>query len=189
MRSSPHEAEKTQLALGFSVSDYKAARDAHDSQKISEAIRQRFTERYIRPATDPVNKHGFTIIAISCLMIEALESFHKGWESTSGKSETAFRSFFGHTEPFKQFRGHEGQFYKHIRCGILHQAETTGGWKIIRTGALFDEATLTINATRFIRSLDRALNEFCDVLKAARWDSAEWTNVCKKMNAICENCV
>ena len=36
-----------------------------------------------------------------------------------------FRLFFDAVDSFKAFRGRD--LYKHVRCGILHQAETTGG--------------------------------------------------------------
>ena len=104
MKSPPRDPEHTKLATGFCVRDYKVANAAQDAQKISEAIRRRFTERYIYPATDGQHKHGFTIMAISCLMIEALESFYLGWETSDGKSKAAFRSFFGRADPFKEFR-------------------------------------------------------------------------------------
>lgn len=128
------------------------------------------------------------MMAISCLMIEALESFHQGWETSDGKSNAAFCSFFGWADPFKQFREYDQQFYKHVRCGILHQAETTGGWMVVRNGPLFEQATLTINATQFLRNLHGVLDKFCDDLKVTPWNSVAWKNVCKKMNTICENC-
>ena len=39
--------------------------------------------------------HGFTIMAVSCLMVESLESFCRGWEHSKGKrGELAFCHFF-----------------------------------------------------------------------------------------------
>src|SRR5260370_25336925 len=67
----PSNPERTKLATGFSVHDYQVARDAQDSLKISEAIRKRFTERYISPVADAEGKTGFAMMAISCLIIEA----------------------------------------------------------------------------------------------------------------------
>jgi hypothetical protein len=121
--------ELTKLATGFTVIDYKASRgkastDAQAKNRIADAILLRFTERYVRPANDPKCKHGFTMMAISCLMIEALESFRRGWTKSNGKSEVAFCYFFNTNDGFKELRGHCEQFYKNVRCGILHQAET-----------------------------------------------------------------
>jgi len=195
-KSLSYDPELTKLATNFSVHDYKAARDkaAHDAEsknKIADAILLRFMERYIKPATDPSCKHGFTMMAISCLMIEALESLRRGWPNSNNKSEAAFCYFFnGHTH-FTELRAYCEQFYKHVRCGILHQAETTGGWKITRNKKevpFFDSKFLTINAQTFLDNLSEVLKEFCAGLKKADWESKEWKNVVKKMNALCANC-
>lgn len=188
MKPSARDPDLTELASKFTVRDYKAARDAKQRERIAEGIRRRFTERYITPALDPPKRNGFTMMAISCLMIEAFMSLRKGWKTSNGKGEAAVCCFFDGADLFKEFRGHGQAFYKNVRCGILHQAETTGGWKIVRSGPLFDPGTDTINAARFLPNLKQVLDDFCDGLKTAAWDGPEWKNVCKKMNGICENC-
>lgn len=190
MQISLPDPELTELATGFTVRDYKRARDAQQREGIAEAIRRRFTERYINPASDAKYKHGFTMMAISCLMIEALESFRQGWESSDGKSKAAFCYFFDSNDEFMEFRGHAQTFYKNVRCGILHQAETTGGWRITRksTAPLFHSSSLTINATRFLKSLHAVLDKYCDGLKTIDWQSSNWRQVLIKMNALCDNC-
>src|SRR5437879_1274037 len=108
-------------------------------------------------------------------MIEALESFRQGWPNSDSKSKAAFCHFFDGNDRFKEFRGYAQAFYENVRCGILHQAETTGGWKITRKqkAPVFDAKTLTINADRFIRRLGSVLDEFRDRLKIADWDSSD----------------
>ena len=135
--SSPPDPDLTELASDFTVGDYKAARDTKQRGLIAEAIRRRFTERYVSPALEGPKRHGFAMMAISCLMIEAFVSFKKGWEDSGGRSAEAFSAFFNEADLFKGFRGHEKKFYKNVRCGILHQAEATGGWKIARKRAAF----------------------------------------------------
>jgi hypothetical protein len=186
----------TELATGFTVNDYKTARgkastDAQAKNGIADAILLRFKERYIKPANDPKCKHGFTMMAISCLMIEALESFRRGWKDSNNRSEVAFCYFFNTNDGFKELQGYCEQFYKNVRCGILHQAETTGGWKITRNQKnvpFFDSESLTINAQNFLDKLSEVLTRFCDELKKAEWDSQEWKNVVRKMDALCKNC-
>jgi hypothetical protein len=189
MNATPHDPENTELAPGFTVRDYKKARDSQpaDRDAIAGAIHGRFTDRYIKPVgAEP--RRGFTIMAVSCLMIEALESFRQGWETSDGKSKSAFCFFFDALPQFKDFRGHAQAFYTHVRCGILHQAETTGGWRIRRDGALFDATALTVNANCFLDALEQALGGFCDGLKTAAWDDPEWKRVRDKMNAIVRHC-
>ena len=86
------------------------------------------------------------------------------------------------------FKAHGGQFYEHIRCGILHQGESTGGWKVVRQGDLFDAATLTIHATKFHRALAQCLDSYCKALEADRWDGPVWLSFKCKMKTICDNC-
>jgi len=182
----------TELALHFTANQYEACVKKEDRDTIAEALRRRFTERYIDPVAPKKDKttHGFAMMAISCLLIESLESFCQGWQNSNSKSEAAFCYFFDSHSQFNEFRGQFAQFYKNVRCGILHQAETTGGWKITRKKAapLFDAPSLTINAILFLKHLRAVLDGFCDGLNTAEWNSTDWKNVRKKMKALCHNC-
>jgi hypothetical protein len=185
-----HNQSDTELARGVTVRDYENARDQNPSNRvyIAELIRKRFTERYIEPArANPA--HGFTMMAVACLMIEALESFRQGWDTSKGKSEKAFELFFRHSEQFKDIKAHSKDFYDHIRCGILHQAETRGGWRIRRDQSpLFDHNACTINATRFLEALEQVLDDYCDMLKTADWNNSQWKNARIRLDAIVKNC-
>lgn len=156
---------------------------------ISKFIRARFTERYITPmkVTNKETKSGFTIMAVCCLMIEALESFSKGWVDSRNKSQSAFCNFFDQNSQFVFIRGHSEEFYQHVRCGILHQAETTGGWCIRRDGPIFDRETKLINATLFLDEVEKALNQYCNDLETQPWDAKIWKNLRHKMKALCKN--
>lgn len=161
-----------------------------DKEGIANFVLERFSERYINPikSSDPIDKHGFSIMAISCLMIESIESFKNGWEDTRNRSETAFKSFFSRESEFEIFRTVSSQFYKNVRCGILHQSETTNGWKIRRSGILFNDQTKTINASLFLSSLEKVLNNYVSNLKTADWDSSDWDNLRRKLRLIINNC-
>jgi hypothetical protein len=183
------DAEDVQLASAFTISDYRAARSAQERLVIADAMRRRFRERYIRPVAcaSPSLKNGFTIMAVACLLIEAFESFRLGLPTTQRKSRQAFRSFFKAADGFGIFRGHEDDFYTHVRCGILHQAETTGAWRILRKGPLFVPAAVQVNATRFINRLDSCVDRHCSRLTSLDWSSIEWRNTIKKFDAIVVN--
>lgn len=190
MSTVTHDPADTELAPGYKVRDYERDRDSQPPNQIAiaDAIRERFIDRYISPAKS-TPRRGFTMIAVACLMIEALESFRQGWETTDRQSEAAFCFFIDASEPFKDFRGHAQAFYTHVRCGILHQAETTGGWRIRRDNSpLFDPVALTVNAERFLEALEQVLDNFCQRLKTAAWDGPEWKKVRDKMNAIVRHC-
>jgi hypothetical protein len=181
-------SDDSKLASRFTVGDYARAASDKDRRVIAEAIRRRFTERYISPVSESKAKHGFAMMAICCLMIESSESFRQGWESTDGRDKQAFQLFFARQPTFAVFRGNETYFHRNVRCAILHQGETYNGWKIVRTGPLFEQATRTINAARFLDKMKRLLDEFCDSLKSADWESEDWKNVNKKMRALCKHC-
>lgn len=157
-----------------------------DRDMIARFITERFEERYLDAvAIDPDLKSGFTIMAICCLMVESLESFRRGLEDTKGKSNQVFDSFFDYWEEFGVFHQVSKEFYTHIRCGILHQAETTGGWRIIRTGPILDSTT--INATKFSSSLRKVLRKYADSLRSENWESCQWRRFRRKMDATCRN--
>lgn len=187
------------------VGDYKAWAIEADSgwSKKPEFIRRRLFERYIDPvkALDrhpdtKICKNGFYIMAVSCLLIETLVSYWRGWSTTEssrdvhgrqikGKSAKAFKLFFRVSSRFGAFRS--TKFYKHIRCGVLHQGEATGGWLVERSGALFD-GTNRVNATRFHSELMRTIKDYERLLSnpppGTRWRS----NFDKKMQAVIHNC-
>lgn len=186
--------EDIRLSSSVTIAEYRQLEASRDQERIANFILERFSERYVRPLRDapPDVKHGFCTMAICCLMIEALESFWQGWSDTRRRSREAFRSFFQQYSEQNSglgiFSEQADDFYEGIRCGILHQAETTNGWHIRRKGPLFDPSTKTINATRFHHELEKALRVYCDTLKQSDWNSEVWRNLRRKMKAVIENC-
>lgn len=87
---------------------------------------------------------GFSIMTILCSLIEFLESTRQGKLYRYGvkndklgnfeynSSKQMFKAFLLNREPFKAiFNEPEAEeFYKNIRCGLLHEASTKNGWKI-----------------------------------------------------------
>lgn len=182
--------DNIKLSSSITIGEYRRLENCQDRNGIAKFIQERFTERYITPLKNE-KTHGFCIMAVCCLMIEALESFRQGWPDTNerGKGRKAFRYFFDRSGSLSIFRSHADDFYDHIRCGILHQAETTGGWRIRRRDVpLLDSTTKTINATKFQESLEDYLKSYCDELKRSWWNDKIWINLMKKMKAIRANC-
>lgn len=182
-------AANTKLSSNTTVDQYKSLELNKDIDGIICFVEARFYERYIRPMRiDKTQKSGFAIMALSCLMVEALESFYQGWSNTKGKSELAFCQFFDRNANFAFIRGFSSDFYKQIRCGILHQAEVTDGWLIRRDGIVFDSVSKSINANLFLDEIEQALKNYCISLKNSKWTDSIWVNFRKKMKAICDNC-
>ncbi len=184
--------ENVKLSNTVTIKKYLELEAEKDKESIADFIKERFAERYINPVKKRPHKSGFATMALSCLMIEVLESFHRGWKNTKGKSKQAFRSFFeyAYEKELKLGVFHKiaDNFYKNIRCGLLHQAETINGWRILRKGKLLNEESKTINANEFLKGVEEFLNFYCEELKQSDWNDDIWKNLRKKMNAIIENC-
>jgi hypothetical protein len=177
------------------VGDYKKWQGEGDpgKAKIAEFFRERVRERYIEPVIGPDsgNMNGFAIMALSCLLIETYETFRQGWRSSDGKSKEAFRHFFNREDLFHDFRGHAEDFWKNVRCGILHQGETTGGWQITRVKGkpLFDPGIHNIvQATKFHALLAKVIDKYRDDLNANLLTSEIWKHFLTKMKATIDNC-
>ena len=175
------------LSSAITVSKYREMVQLKDVKRIVAFLKERFEGRYIAPFENNKKKNGFIMMAASCLMIEALESFWQGWEKTPN-SALAFCQFFERNSRFDQLRGYSQEFYKNVRCGIIHQGETTGAWHVRRDlKSLFDKSTKTIDATRFLKEVKGALHDYCSELEKEAWDSGVWKNFRNKMKNICNN--
>jgi hypothetical protein len=176
---------KTKLSSSMTVGRYRELVKANDREALGRFIVERFDERYFRPVSDSNSKHGFAIMAVACLVIETLESFYEGRADTKGESKKMFRDFFNRNSALSSFGKRNDWFFTDIRCGILHQAESRGGWKIQRKGPLLDEHNKTINATTFLNQLQKAVAQYAAELQS---DETIWKNFCTKVDAICTNC-
>jgi len=177
----------------ITVRDYSDMICAKDRARIAKLIRLRFSERYLDPVLHNPKPHGFSILAIGCLMVEALESFRNGWKKTSGcpgGGAAVFSRFFQAHDEFKDLRPVAQEFYEHVRCGILHQAETTGNWRVHRNAGLFSQSggVRRLSASEFGKRLRVVLNGYTDGLAKADWKDPAWKKARKKLRAICRNC-
>lgn len=190
--------------------------DGAAKKLIIALIEHRLNHRYIRPLQNIPKefKSGFLIMATSCLLIETLQTFYEGKnESTdenddkndkSKGSEMAFIKFFEYNKncfpgfrncfPIKQEKTSKGKtkerctFYKTIRCGILHQAETIG-YRILRNlSLLFDKDGGSINANEFLKAMEHCVSKYVNALRESKPDVLIWINAIKKVRFICANC-
>jgi len=88
-----------------------------------------------------------------------------------------------------RYRSHleSRQLAENVRCGILHQGETTGGWLVERNGRLFD-GQKRINAKLFHDKLALAIDDYVAELERPRARSKVRPNFDKKMKAVIKNC-
>ncbi len=151
MRISPEYSVTYWKALDFSTEE--------DWQKAVDVFEDRIYGRYLVPISlmQGYEFAGFAIMALDCLLIETLQQFKEGL-SESQSSEKAFITFL--TEgSFKTYFDKDTAkiFYKQIRCGILHQAETKESSLIEISGPLVkysdDKKGLVINRCLFHKQL------------------------------------
>jgi hypothetical protein len=158
-----------------------------------EPIRQLLKSEEDRPPKD--RKYGFSIMAILCLLIETLQSFIEGKGHTQGKSKEMFIRFFTEDEPFKTKMKVTPEvatkiFYE-IRCGILHQAEITGGSRLRCVGPTIKEVNgkLIINRTKFANGVGQAFELY---VRSLREDTERGrmlrSNLEKKFAQVVANC-
>jgi len=179
------------LANGCSVDHYRRAYQNEDVARIRAMVLARFNERYFdavgldAPCED--QGHGFSMMAVACIAIETLQAFYEGLPDTRGRSAEMFRKFFSNDDLVGRLSAFNDAdwFYTDIRCGILHQAETRGGWRILRRGELLDRGARTINAAVFLAELRGAVKRYADLLTAG---SPRIKNLNTKMEAIIERC-
>lgn len=91
------------------------------------------------------NGEGFAVVSLLCSLIETIECFIRGaishtngktiWKDINGKEifkygSAIFNSFFSNREPFKNLNIDGSDFYKSVRCGLLHETQTKNDWEI-----------------------------------------------------------
>jgi hypothetical protein len=195
---------KRDLQDAVTIATYKSWEGEPDQgwSKKPGFIQRRLFERYVEPvraldmhSDTKQRKNGFYIMAVSCLLIETLESFWQGWETTEYHKDAAGRNVPSSTKAFQLFFARQGRFgvfdgtdfYKRVRCGILHQGETTDGWKILRSGPMFD-GQKAINAVRFHNQLRLAIFDYVQELRNPSLGSTARDRFDKKMQAVIANC-
>ena len=167
-------------------------KDDKSRQLLADLILHRLRDRYVTPLEHvqyyPIDfRSGFLIMAACCLMIETFQCFRDGKRDTKGRGEgrSAFERFFSaYKTKFPGING--GEFYDKIRCGILHQAQTQGCFRILRTGPIFDKAKKSINATGFLRTLKAIVEDYVEDLRVQDMHAGFWPNALRKIEYICE---
>lgn len=160
----------------------------------------RFRARYLDPieqllaseqvARRDIPRFGFTVLAIDCLLMETFQAFRDGELDTRYKSRKMFRRFLTQRPSFQADFNIEraDAFYENVRCGVLHQAEVRGGWRVWAFGPLLAPVAnvFRINRTEFHRRLVVEFESYkTDLLNGTAPDLRE--NVRIKMDHICRS--
>jgi gamma-glutamylcyclotransferase (GGCT)/AIG2-like uncharacterized protein YtfP len=139
---------------------------------------------------------GFLITALDCLVVETLQQFYEGRDSSQvvGKSfetfltQSSFKKFFG-TDTSRDSLA--DLFYKQIRCGILHQAEVKTDSKIVSSKAKLIEKKgegVKVNRRKFHNQLIREFKCYVKQLRKPKTveDQKLRQTFRQKMDYICK---
>lgn len=131
-RSVQLQADNKAISSKYRVSDWRDAMQSDNWTTMAAIFRDRLNGRFLEPI-ELIGKDnnigefaGFSIMALDCLLVETLNQFYQGWDETPGNHQRHFWTFFRESEYFKPHftKRMSNIFYSHVRCGLLHQAQT-----------------------------------------------------------------
>ena len=149
--------------------------------------RTRIDTRYLHPIAsiqqdDTQRGEGFAIAALFCTLIEFLESCERGDnfrfigrtgaklqpnEYNERQASSYFKGFLRTRKPFNTLIPSMlvDSFYQNVRCGLLHEARTKGGWVISTRasgGALISQkgGQITLFRNQLIPALETYFLEY-----------------------------
>ncbi|MBN8291435.1 hypothetical protein JI664_05640 [Rhodobacter sp. NTK016B] len=205
--------DTTKIAGAQTVAGWKALRtklDAAPSKELweeafEEFYRARLKTRYFDPV-ETLEKNathsgeGFAIVAILCSLIEFLESTLQGKTyryrrrndpvltiHEYEKSGAIFENFLTTGAPFSAVFDKKlaKDFYTNVRCGLLHEARTKGGW-LIHTGKDTDPMIDTTKKIINRKCLQKGFGEFIDSYKISLFADQTLQDAFKrKMDSLC----
>ena len=182
--------------------------------ELADFFYHRFYGRYIKPFDFKNSeyiktyKNGFAIMTSCCLLIETFVSFTDPFFlDTNQKSERCFGYFFLTQEEFIEFskgglkesdyrnsnrknlnnKGISNDFYKNVRCGILHNGEVKNNWRIVRNGVLFDTKNKVINSHLFLQKLKDVMKKFKFNLKNSNIEDEIWKTYLLRLESLIKN--
>ncbi|GLI09665.1 hypothetical protein YDYSG_56970 [Paenibacillus tyrfis] len=192
----------------YQVSDYidlNLRLDSNDEtwRQAIDILKDRIENRFLLIIQDQLDKlranfgiidYSFSVMALNCLLIETMRQFKKGIDTTESNYRGANQAAF--VEFFKQsyfFRDHFSQdtaktFYKHIRCGILHQAQTQSNSQLtIDQDSMVERIEnncIRVDVEKFTYALFEDYEDYVSILNQRDKDTVYRRNFIKKMNHI-----
>ncbi len=182
------------ISANYTVDDWKSLtfRSEVDWALAVEMFRDRLRTRYLDHIDSILLRKtsGFAVLSLDCILVETLQQFRQGTRSTPwGKGKQYFVDFLTGTAFSEHFTVHSAErFYTEIRCGLLHQSEAEGAWRLKR-GALplveitEDQKSIVVNVHLFHALLKEVITSYADDILLPQSFNAR-TAFRKKMNFI-----
>ena len=96
-------------------------------RKALDILRSRIEGRYLRQIetlSDNICANSFTIMALNCLLVDALHQFKDGLRDSKNNSGEKYKNFLQDALSDTFDEQMAKRFYSDVRCGILHSAQT-----------------------------------------------------------------
>lgn len=199
------------LAVNWRASEIRSCLRRKDKDSLVRFLRERHHERFFQPirnlksAPDTAQGYGFAMMALCSLLVETIQSYREGLPTTYGRElaklqniksvpaaykippalrvngKQAFRRFFHkYNNTFDGLSG--ARFYKNIRNGLLHQAQTKAGWTLWKHGSgVWDPKQKRIFRDNFAVALEASFEAYLSELQSRSWNSKLWTNAARKI--------
>lgn len=204
--------DSTRIGPSKTVADWLAIRKKvggstpEEWEKVfDDFFKDRLDSRYLEPIRilqdrSDCDGEGFSIVAIQCSLIEFLEATRQGrkYRNKTPKaadrrddeyysSKEMFVAFLENHQPFASiFSGNFAtDFYVNVRCGILHEARTNGGWLIRACDAsasIADTSAKILYRDDFQRALELYISAYREQV---RTDSALQNAFIQKFDDLC----
>ncbi len=182
------ERDDVKISGNSTVADWKkmktrltVGRPDNWKQAYDKFFRQRLETRYFKPIRvltkdgDRVGE-GLSITALQCTLIEFLASTLEGksykhcrpgtktkcGEYEYSDSSKMFINFLCSATPFRNYfnsKRRADNFYKNVRCALLHEARTKDGWRILAVSSSGDPIDWD-NKIVYRNNLHSAFEEF-----------------------------
>ncbi|NQZ03500.1 hypothetical protein [Idiomarina sp.] len=202
-QSVPLQADNKSVSPNYRVRDWHEARGGDDWATMVAIFKDRINGRFLGPIQlieedSKIGRFaGFSIMALDCLLVETLNQFYQGLDETPKDNRKQFWHFFRGSEHFRQSftRKVSDIFYSHVRCGLLHQAQTKKG-TLIRTDRdrMIDSAPgggnegIIVDRVRFHGALKQEISDYTRRLEGCEEDGPNLRkNFVMKMQYICGN--
>lgn len=156
----------------FRLSSQHTFADVHtivaekSSVKLAAFVGLRLTERYGEPALRQ-DIDVFSRLALECLLIEAIQGWRQGLASNRGREAELFQNYLGSAYGMNPFEA--DSFYAGVRCGILHQGETTKQWRVELSGTPIDPLGRTVDVRALARDLMAAIHDLQHWISLRPW--------------------
>lgn len=194
-------AANQSISPKYRVSDWRYAMQSDDWALMATIFKDRLNGRFLGPIEliEEDEKFGefagFSIMALDCLLVETLNQFYQGCDETPRNHKFQFWKFFRASEYFRPSltRRMSDIFYSHVRCGLLHQAQTKKGTliradqdKMIQAAPGGLVTGIVVDRIRFHDALKQEISSYILKLERDGDNNAQLrVNFIRKMQYIC----